>query len=835
MKSKTLFLVCNAHLDPVWLWEWEEGLAETLSTFRTAAKFCKEFDGFIFCHNEAVLYQWIEEYDRELFKDIRELVRLGKWHIMGGWYLQSDCNMPSGESFVRQILRGKFYFKKKFDVEPKTAINFDPFGHTRGLVQILKKSGYTSYLFCRPDEKSLPLPGNDFIWQGYDGSKILARRAVEHYNSEKGRAGERIEEWLKSNPEVETGILLWGIGNHGGGPSRVDLQTIEKIQKETKDRDIRHGTPEQYFEWLETRKTDLPEVATDLNPWAVGCYISMALIKQNHRRLENVYFLTEKILSHAALSGLMDYPGEELVQALEDLLFCQFHDILPGSSIQPDEEYALQRMAHGMEILSRLKTKAFFSLLSGHETAAEGEFPLFVYNPHPYQLEETFEIEFQPPEPNFKTNVRWQPEIFDEDGRQIPLQVEKELSNIQNDHRKRVVFRGKLKPFSMNRFRCFLRETGKGFEQKKDTEEKEFFHFQSDQSEVSVNRLTGLIDSYKVDGIEYFKSGAMQLLVIKDYPDPWGMKVRSFRNMEGAFQLLNEEEAADFAGVNQRKLAPVRIIENGPIRTVVEALFKYNHSFAVVRYFIPQKGSEIGIDVRVFWLEKDRLLKLAVPTIFEKATVQGEVAYGVEKFDRESEELVAQKWIGIVSSEKEYALTIINNGTYGFDFKEGEVRLSLLRSAAYAAHPIDNHIPILLSDRFEPRIDQGERRFKFWITGGNADERMKIISREAQVKNEFPVGLCCFPSGAGKPVLPAVILSNDTIQLSTLKMAEEQDWLILRLFEPTGKSGETTVSIPLLDLEIQVSLEKFEIKTLAVDLNTRDCFEVDLLEQKVTE
>ena len=128
---KKVYLLCNAHLDPVWQWTWEEGLAEALSTFRIAADFCEEFDGFVFNHNESLLYEWVEEYDPALFQRIEKLVESGKWHIMGGWYLQPDCNMPSGESMLRQILTGRRYFKKKFGQTPTTAINFDPFGHSR--------------------------------------------------------------------------------------------------------------------------------------------------------------------------------------------------------------------------------------------------------------------------------------------------------------------------------------------------------------------------------------------------------------------------------------------------------------------------------------------------------------------------------------------------------------------------------------------------------------------------------------------------------------------------------------------------------------------------------
>ena len=153
MEKPIVHLICNAHLDPVWQWEWEEGVSEAISTFRTAADLCEEFGGFIFNHNEVVLYNWIEQYEPALFKRIQKLVKAGKWHIMGGWYLQPDCNMPSGEGLVRQILVGRAYFQEKFGIRPTTAMNFDPFGHPRSLVQILVKSGFDSYIHCRPSRQ----------------------------------------------------------------------------------------------------------------------------------------------------------------------------------------------------------------------------------------------------------------------------------------------------------------------------------------------------------------------------------------------------------------------------------------------------------------------------------------------------------------------------------------------------------------------------------------------------------------------------------------------------------------------------------------------------------
>ena len=122
---KELYLLCNAHLDPVWMWQREEGIAEAISTFRVAAQFCEEYDGFLFNHNESLLYEWVEEYEPALFERIKKLVKEGKWHIMGGWYIQPDCVMPSGESFLRQIQIGNKYFLEKFGVHKRAGTDIE--------------------------------------------------------------------------------------------------------------------------------------------------------------------------------------------------------------------------------------------------------------------------------------------------------------------------------------------------------------------------------------------------------------------------------------------------------------------------------------------------------------------------------------------------------------------------------------------------------------------------------------------------------------------------------------------------------------------------------------
>jgi alpha-mannosidase len=276
----------------------------------------------------------------------------------------------------------------------------------------------------------------------------------------------------------------------------------------------------------------------------------------------------------------------------------------------------------------------------------------------------------------------------------------------------------------------------------------------------------------------------------------------------------------------------VRIVEEGPVRTVVEALFRYGRSSACVHILVPRKGSGFEVAVRVFWNEKDRMLKLSLPTPFTDGSCRGQVAFGMEEFDRLGEELTAQKWVAVVSEDGRTALTAVNDRSHGFDFLGGELRLSLLRSAAYAAHPVADDIPIVPDDRFIPRIDQGERCFRFWLGGGQAADCLARIDRVALIKNEPPFALCAYPTGEGKRPEPAVLIDDEAVQLIALKRSEDAGSLVLRLYEPTGHGRSACVQVPALDMSRELTFGPFEIKTLAVSLATGRSVETDLLERE---
>lgn len=838
----SLHLICNAHLDPVWLWEWQEGAAAALSTFRTAADLCEEFDGFVFNHNEAVLYEWVAEYEPALFARIQKLVKRGRWHIMGGWFLQPDCNMPAGESLVRQIAYGRRYFQRHFGARPTTAINFDSFGHTRGLVQIMAKSGYDSYIYCRPPIDQVWIPADNYRWVGYDGSEVICGRAYDMYLSALGKADEKVRKQMTRYDGRVCAFTLWGVGNHGGGPSREDLKKLAVLMKQKSDFNVRHSTPEAYFKELKAAAArgdvKLPPHAKDLNPIMVGCYTSMSRIKRRFRELENEFYATEKMAAVSGAQSLINVKAAraELAAAERDLLFAQFHDILPGSAIAPVEEMALRVMDHGLEILSRLKTRCFFALCAGQKKVRINEVPVIVYNPHPYPVETIVECEYQLQDQNYSGTFT-DAVAVDARGRELPTQIEHEASNLPIDWRKRVVFKARLEPSRINRFDCKLIVKPKKPAPQLTPASNGVIRFRNGEGlEVLINTHTGLVDKLAVGGKAVLAENALQPIVIKDDEDPWGMRKRQIRKKLGGFKLMNPQESARFSGVAAEKLPGVRVIEDGPVRSVVEVTLAWGESRIAQRYLLPRHGTAVQVQMWVYWNEKDRMLKLALPLAegFRKgAAFRGQVAYGVGELPDNGDEAVAQKWLAVVGNGGKDALTVINDGTYGSDFDGRELRLNLLRSAAYAAHPIDGR-PILPQDRFTPRIDQGERHFRFWIDAGPAAQRLQAIDREALVCNEVPMALSFFPSGGGKMPKQGPVLSDNVVQMAALKEADSGDGLIVRLFNPTERPRATTLAFPAIGLRPQkLRLGKFEIKTLRLS-RAGALTETDLMEKPLT-
>ena len=576
--KREIHLICNAHIDPIWQWDWAEGASAVLSTFYSAATLAEKFD-YVFCHNEATIYKFVEEYAPDLFEKIKKLVKEGKWHIMGGWYLQPDCNMPSGESFVRQIREGQRYFMEKFGVCPTTAINFDPFGHTVGLVQILKKCGQDSYLFMRPNSRELRLPGNPFIWRGLDGSEVKAFR-MGAYNTPLGKSAARIREQAERQTDPVC-LVAWGVGNHGGGPSAKDLADIENELMTSEALAYIHSTPENFFAKISPTAVFDGSLRTSMP----GCYTSMHRLKQLHAQLENELYLAEKLAAVAYAKGAMaDYPEQALRHAAEDLLNAEFHDVLPGTSIQCGEEAGIRYLNHGILEAERVKVKAYFALSAEEAPAGEGEYPIVIFNPHAYALSDNIECEFMLADQNWNGDIESTFTVRDRNGNEVPYQLIKEESNLDLDWRKRIVFKAEMEPLSLTRYSVYAE-----YKEKKVKEKPSAFVFDDGRKYVRINPETGLLESYRIDGEEYLGEG-FGLVSFDDNADPWAMaphqRARVGTN-ERAF-TLSEKPSGVFRGMKS-----VQIIEDGDIYLGIEAFFEQDDTRARILYKIYKNTDDI--------------------------------------------------------------------------------------------------------------------------------------------------------------------------------------------------------------------------------------------------
>jgi len=583
---KTLHLICNAHLDPVWQWSWEEGAAAAVSTFSAAVNLSEKYD-FVFCHNEALLYEWIKEYVPELFKKIQSLVKKGKWKIIGGWYLQPDCNLPCGEAIVRQISVGREFFNKYFKSKPSVAVNFDSFGHSAGLPQILKKSGYNAYICSRPHEYDIPQ--DDFIWIGCDGSSIAVNRNSEGYNSLLGHAKEKIEGYINAfDDKKEIGIVLWGVGNHGGGPSEEDLKAIETLQKQSKVQII-HSTPEKYFENLD--KSALPEYHKSLNRCMTGCYTSQPRLKRAYRELENNYFRAEKICAASDMLGYMKYPRSELRTAEKDMLFSEFHDILTGTSVEAAEKSSLCFINHGIEICERVAMRAFMSFATNLKKTENDCYPVVVLNARSEYRTDIFECEFMLKDQNWNENEITGFDVYADD-KLVKSQLIKENSNINLDWRKKLIIEAPLKPFTVNYFKAVPKLISKSIK----TRIKNDFVFENNFYKFILDGKTGLI-SINSDNMEFVHNGG-KIVVYKDNEDPWIMQgecIAGFKEKINEFVLMSETEAKSYCGNTSAE--PIRIIEEGEVFTEIELLFTCKNSSAVVRYRLFNRQKRITLEV----------------------------------------------------------------------------------------------------------------------------------------------------------------------------------------------------------------------------------------------
>ena len=394
-----------------------------------------------------------------------------------------------------------------------------------------------------------------------------------------------------------------------------------------------------------------------------------------------------------------------------------------------------------------------------------------------------------------------------QNGQPVPTQCEKECSNFGLDWRKRVTVHATLPPSSMNRFDVYWEPIEKRpvFEP---IDRQRYFIFDNGEMQVKISTATGLVESYVVDGTERLAGESFALAVYDDSDNPWGIGTHTCGRRQ--FNLMLPHEGSEFSGLRDAAAPSVRVIEDGPVRTVVEVLFSWHRSRAYQRYILPKVGRAFEVETGVDWGEREKYLKLEMQPA-SAGRMTGQIVFGREELKTADREAVYQKWVSTEDADDIFA--VLNDGIHGGSLREGVLGLTLLRSAAYTASA-DNTGPAMREIRYAPRMDQGMHVYRFKVMAGRREFISPILDREALWFNERPYAMAHIPSDRGTAPRPLVSIDHSAVMLSCFKAAEDGRGFILRLYEGEGKPADTTLTLPAIGISERLQFSPFEIKTL---------------------
>ncbi len=840
--KKTIHLVCNAHLDPVWQWTWEDGLAEAVSTFRIAADFCETHPDFVFNHNESLLYGWIKDHEPDLFTRIEKLVKKKQWHIAGGAFLQPDVNTPHGETHIRQFLYGLNFFKSHFDQRPTTAYNFDPFGHPEGFAQILAGCGMDSYIFCRPDFGTHDLPVGCFTWIDRSGQSVTARRSDDHYltvpNSEHD-VDVKFPKFLEHFKDEPTSMLLWGVGNHGGGVSRKEYQQIIEYFRENKQYEFKHSTPEAYFSHARKLSDDFPVVDSELENSFAGCYTSMSRVKQAYRATEHLLLQTETLAALAWWFGKVPYPTQALDDAWRDVMFNTFHDILPGSGIPNVERDALAQLQRATSNLREVRFNAMIKVVQGERKARDGQVPIFITNPHSYAINRTVTFEYAAAKICMLSSGKT---IVLKHGRKtVPYQRISSQNNLNEQWIVKLAVNVKLKPFEVLRLDASLVDK-KPVRPNRRKISKSALRFVTVHGTVSINPRTGLIDSIIPKGSRrsLVKGNAMQPVLFEDLDHSWtcgdpkqlkGPNIWSqgpaWKKPDAKFVLATAKQAAELSPLAADKWSKtsktnakaLRVIEDGELQTVVEALFVCGLSAINRHYVINHLEGRVEIRDRIFYQHKDHMLKLHVPLNFKPMQSRSESCYSVTARlpDVDYVEHPNHRWVTAEAPNGDF-LGVINDASFAHNLTQDAMAINVMRSPAYTSFIIQPNEPYN-DNRFVPRQDQGEHERSYELVWGQ-QLCERTLTQSAGVLNNQPYAYVYYPNGhrpsdSTKQYAKLLRITPKNIQITAIKKAHNSDALVIRLQELDGK--KTQAKLHLGDEKpVTVSVEPYNLSTIMI-------------------
>lgn len=712
MSAPTIHLIGNAHLDPVWLWDWREGLNEGLATCRTMVALLHEFPEARFMRGEAAIYEHVARHDPALFAEIRALVAAGRWEIVGGTYIQPDENLPATEALLRQFVVGRKYFRETFGVEVTSAWSADCFGHSGGFPEILRAAGIDSFAFTRPWGT---IPGLDkpaFWWRGAGGARILCYRPLAGwYGTERDEVERRLDVCLEE--AMRTGMhhvgCFYGLGNHGGGPTRVHLRQIAAWAARHPEVRVVHSGLHDLFaavraELIAQGESILPELVGELNFCLRGCAASVAKFKFLYRRVEAQVFRAERTL--AASTAATRRPAMSLAEIWRTLLFNAFHDILPGTSIERAYDDQIAQLGAVQTTAQRAEHDAVLDLAAQIDTrskrwaVAEDQpqpVPLLVWNPHPFPLRTHVEFEVSldyRPLWAYRDRANDVPvQVTDDTGRIVAAQTVREEHDSMAGlpWRSRAVVPVEVPPLGWRVYQMGLAAIKPA--------PPPASRVEAVSPDTIGNGTFTIAATPDTERVRFTRDGAAWLgdgLGLRVYDDPWGSWGGMNEETE-SFLLMHERE--------RWKIVASHVLEAGPERAALWVRFSGARSSAEFTFLLLRDTPYIEVRARILFVERSARLKLVFPAPGE---AEFEVPGGTAR-RQPSGEVPGGRWVRIAGTT---AFGFASDALYGFDATAEEFRATIARASRYASD-----VKTRADERpWLPAVDAGELRFKFLLT-----------------------------------------------------------------------------------------------------------------------
>lgn len=776
--------VGHSHIDTAWLWPLRETRKKCSRTFATVLKYMERYPHYTFTQGQPQLYEWVREHYPDIWNGIQQKIADGQWEPNGGSWVEQDSNVAGSEALVRQYLYGRRYFKNVLGKESTVAWLPDAFGFPITMPQILRKAGIKTFGTTKINWSQYNrFPYHTFRWRGLDGTEVFSIMPPGHYNGVVTPSNARTiwNDYLQK--DCSDYILnTYGHGDGGGGPTLENLENLKRLEEVTGLPRMEVGNLQAYAEkamedadW-ERLPVYHDELYLELHR---GCQTTQARTKRNNRKSELLARDAEFLSALATLDG-EDYPQDALMEAWKPLLTNQFHDILPGSSVNEVYEDADTDYARIIEILTGVRDTALSTLDSRIDTAGDGQ-PVVVRNTLGWVRTDVARLPV--------AETRRDSSVLNAQGEAVASQVVTDL-----DGQTSLIFEAHEVPamgHAVYRVVDGPNPVKSSLRVSKTRLENDFFVVKL----TSKGTVRSVYDKRENREVVAENATANELQLFDDRPfahDAWDVD----------FNI--DENRWPMDGV-----VSIEVTEQGPVRGTVRVVNKTEKSTLTQDISIWRTIPRIDFATSVDWHEKRRLLKVAFPVDIRSRTATYEVQFGAMErpthhstsYDRAKFEVAGHRWIDL--SEGAYGVSLLNDCKYGFDTYENTMRISLLRSPTAP----------------DPKADEGHHEFVYSMYPHRGDWREAQTVRRAYELNVPLIATECENRSGDIPSQYGFMsVDKGSVVVDSVKKAEDSDALIVRLYEAHGTRGPVRLSFAQTPVSVaECNLMEEEDQALLAD------------------